>query len=375
MASYAQLGKAELIQAIGVIDDYEEKLGIELSIENGKPETSIAKQKHSEKDKYGEKERLSTAPLLFWMYLHYLSPDAEGLVRNVSILDAAKYLNLSAKGIRKAITKLSKEGYVYSSEIIHNTVTVMLPDFKNYFKQKNQGGHGYLELSEENFLSIVAIASERIARGTKEKNDKYQNKSIINKIRIKIRSFIMCDHAQRQHKRNQKATTMVEKSIKQLLRFLPPYVYKKKMLEILECIRDTIAYTVHDDQIKMQAIVPDFNGVKARNSQIRMCSKEVKSRLNNINTALMLYDQSTDDEKDASTLAEYDIYLTDTFECCHYHSFTNDEIKDIAKLCLQYTEHVVFEAIGYMYSHFILLGRKVNNVGALLRTVITSYSF
>lgn len=379
MASYAQLGKAELIQAIGVINDYEEKIGIELSVENGKAKTNIAKRKHSEKDQYGEKERLSTAPLLFWMYLHYLSPDEHGLVRNVSIVDAAKYLNLSIKGIRKAITKLSDTGYIYSSEIINNTVTIMLPDFKNYFKQKDQGGHGYLELSENNFLSIVSIASERMARDTKESDEKYENKSLINKIRIKIRSFIMCDHAQRQFKRNKKASTLVEKSIKQLLRFLPAYMYRKKLLEILECMRDIITYTVLSDTIKMQAITPDFNGVKERNSHIRSYSVHVRKKIDIINNALRAYDYASSEEKNVSeladTLEEHDIYLHDDFECGHYHMYSENEIKDIAKLCLQYTEEVVYEALGYMYSNFILLGRNVNNIGALLRTLIKSYCF
>lgn len=379
MASYAQLGKAELIQAIGVIDDYEERLSIELTVENDKAKTIIDKRKYSEKEQYGNKERLATAPLLFWMYLHYLSPDEEGLVRNVSIVDAAKYLNLSVKAIRKAVSKLSKTGYIYSSKIINNTVTIMLPDFKNYFKQKDQGGHGYLELSEANFLSIVSIAGERMARGTKESDEKYENKSLINKIRIKIRSFIMCDHAQRQFKRNKKASTLVEKSIKQMLQFLPKYMYRKKLLEILESIRDTITYTVFPDCVKMQARISDFNGVKERNSHIRTYSKHVKKKIDSINNALQSFDYASSDEKDiyklADTLEEHDIYLQDEFECGHYHYYSDDEIKDIAKLCLQYTEEIVFQALGYMYSHFILLGRNVNNIGALLRTLIKSYCF
>ena len=379
MASYAQIGKAELIQAIGVINDYEEKVGIELSVENGKTKTNITKRKYSEKDQYGEKNRLATAPLLFWMYLHYLSPDEQGLVHNVSIVDAAKYLNLSVKGIRKAINKLSDTGYIYSSEIINNTVTIMLSDFKNYFNQKDQGGHGYLELSEANFLSIVSIAGERMARGTKESNEKYENKSLINKIRIKIRSFIMCDHAQRQFKRNKKANTMVEKSIKQLLRFLPKYMYRKKLLEILESISDTITYIVVSDTVKMQALVPDFNGVKARNANIRAISTHVKTKLEEIDNALMSYDFTSHEEKDisvlADTLAQHNIYLHENFVHGYYHPFSENEIKDISKLCLQYTEKIVFEAIGYIYSNFYLLGRKVNNIGALLRTVIKSYCF
>lgn len=379
MASYAQLGKAELIQAIGVISDYEEKLGIELSVENGEAKTSIAKRKHSEKEQYGEKERLSTAPLLFWMYLHYLSPDQQGLVRNVSLEDAAKYLNLSVKGIRKAITKLSDTGYIYSSEIINNTVTIMLPDFENYFKQKDQCGHGYLELSENNFLSIIVIAKERMVRGTKEIDKKYENKSLINKIRIKIRSFIMCDHAQRLFKRNKKANTMVEKSIKQMLSFLPKYIYRKKLIELLESISDVISYVVLPGCVKMQAFVADFNGVRERNSQIRTHCEHVKKKLECIDKTLKNYDFAPEKDKDfsklADSLAEHDIYLNDEFKHGYYHVYSENEIKDIAKLCLQYTEEIVFEALGYMYSNFTLLGRNVNNIGALLRTLIRSYCF
>lgn len=373
MSSYAQLGKAELIQAIGVIDDYNELSEIELEIEEGKAKTILTQEKHSEKDKYGDKERLATAPFLLWMYLHYLSPDEQGLIRNISIVDAAEYLNLSVKGIRMAIKTLSKLGYIYSSDIIKNIVTVMLPDFKNYFKSKEQGGHGYLELSETNFLSIVAIAAERTKRGSKNPNAKYENKSIINKIRIKMRSFIMCDYAQRQFKRNKKADTMVEKTVRQMLQFLPRYIYPKKLLELLCSIRDTIAYAVIDDKIRMNAIVADFNGVKERNSRIHSLSKNVKNKLQDMNYVIEQYNAA--EEKEPYELTKHGIYLREDIETCYIYTYSDEDLKDIAKLCLQYSEDIVFDALGYVYSNFIILGRTIKSIGALLRASIKSYAF
>ena len=371
IASYAQLGKAELIQAIGVASDYDEILGLELNMDGESAETVIKSKKHSEKEQYGEKKRLSTAPLLFWMYLHYLSPDEEGMICNISIPAAADYLNLSAKAIRKSVDKLKEYGYIYSSNIVRNVVTVKLVDFQNYFKTKSEGGHGYLELSEENFLNIVKIASQRTPRGTKEPDDSYGNKGIINRIRLKIRSFIMCDHAQRQFKRNKKADTTVTKSVKELLRFLPDYMYPKKMVELLECITDTIAFVVQGDKIKMRAKVEDFNGVKRRNTLIHSLTKNVKAKLNEINEALQKFFNG--DIMDPYVLTDYDIYLVDDEVQHNTYTFSNEEIKDIAKLCLQYSEEIVYQALGYVYSYFILKGRTIESMGALLRASICSY--
>ena len=372
LASYAQIGKAELIQAIGVINNYDEITGIDFNIVDGKSETFLNKKRHSEKDIYGDKKRLSTAPMLFWMYIHYLSPDEKGMVRDVSIVDAAKYLHLSVKSIRKAVDKLSQLGYIYSSRIICNTVTIMLPDFENYFKQKDEGGHGYLELSEENFMSIVSIAQERMARGTGKHGEKYVNKSLINKIRIKLRSFIMCDHAQRQFKRNRKATTVVEKSVSEMLRFLPGYMYKKKLLQIIDSITDTISYYVLDGNIiKMDAIVADFNGIKERNSILRTISKNVREKLENMNSAIEKYNA----DRNPACLTDQGIYLPSDIRECETYWYSADAVKDISKLCLQYTEEIVFEALEYVYSNFVVLGRTINNIGALLRSTIKSYCF
>lgn len=370
IASYAQLGRAELIQAIGVANDYNELLGLTLNMENEKAETVINRKKHSEKEQYGDKERLSTAPLLFWMYLHYLSPDAEGMVYNVSIRDAAEYLHLSVKAIRKSVEKITELGYIYSSRIIRNTVTIKLADFENYFKQKSDGGHGYLELSKENFLSIVSISGERMPRGTKEPDAAYDNKNLINKIRIKIRSFIMCDHAQRQYKRNQKADTTVTKSVKEMLRFLPDYLYPKKMIEILDCIKDTITYAVFGDEIKMNAKVADFNGVKERNARIHSLTKNVKAKLQIMNDVLLKFNAGK--ITDPYELTEFGIYLVDDATHCDIYTFSSAEIKDIAKLCLQYSEEIVYDTLGYIYSNFIIKGRTIKNMGALLRASIRS---
>ena len=371
LASYAQIGKSELIQAIGIMNDTGEFAGIELTVKDGQSETTVTNKNNIEKE-YGDKERLSTTPLLLWMYFHYLSPDAEGLVRNISIREAADYLNVSVKGIRKAIEALVKSGYIFASEIINSTVTIMLPDFKNYFKTKDQGGHGYLELSEDNFLSLVSIANQRLKRGTKDPDDEYKNKSLVNRIRIKIRSFIMCDHAQRQYKRNKKADKTVTKTLHEMLSFLPGYFYPKKLLKVLDSIKDTIAYVVEDDKVKMVATVGDFNGVKERNSLIRTIGKNVKNKINEINDLIQQYNLS--DAKDPYILTAANIYLQDDLDCCKTYSYSKEEVNDIAKLCLQYSEDVVFEALGYIYSNFIITGRTIQNFGALLRTCIRSYA-
>ena len=370
LASYAQIGKSELIQAIGIMNDDSEIAGIELEIKDGQPETTVIRANNAEKE-YGDKEKLPALPLLLWLYFHYLSPDAEGLVRNISITEAADYLHASVKGIRKAIKILEKAGYIYSSMIIRNTVTIMLPDFKNYFKTKDQGGHGYLELSEENFLGLVAIANQRLKRGTKDPEEPYENKSLVNRIRIKIRSFIMCDHAQRQYKRNKKADATVTKTMKEMLSFLPNYFYPKKLMNVLESIRDTIAYIVEAGQIKMAATVADFNGIKERNSLIRTIGKNVKRKISEIDDLIRQYNLS--DTKDPYILTEAGINLRDEMEYCMTYSYTKEEINDIAKLCLQYSEEIVFEALGYIYSNFIVIGRTIQNFGALLRACIRPY--
>ena len=97
----------------------------------------------------------------------------------------------------------------------------------------------------------------------------------------------------------------------------------------------------------------------------------MKRKISEIDDLIRQYNLS--DTKDPYILTEAGINLRDEMEYCMTYSYTKEEINDIAKLCLQYSEEIVFEALGYIYSNFIVIGRTIQNFGALLRACIRPY--
>ena len=378
LSLYAQIGKAELTQALGS-SNRKKFTGIEIEVDNETKEVTSTIKTNSSTENSKSKKCLSTTSLLFWLYLHYLSPDQEGLVRDISIKDATEILGFSNKGIRKAIEILSDLGYIYASTIYKNTVTIMLPEFKNYFLKAKDGGHGYIELSYENFLNIVSIAAKRKKRISKDdttvcQNEKYKNKNIINQIRIKLRAFLICEHAQRMFKKGKKATKKVVKNISDLLEFLPGYFYPKALLETIKCISDVISYTVDDKKITLEAKIEDFNGQYERKKTMCKIRKDLKEKIEKINRAINLYNEqnlSPQFLRDAAGL-----FVKDDFGYA-YESYviTENDLDDLSTLSVNFGKENVIEAVEYIYSNFIIAGRTIKNFGALVRRSIQSYVF
>lgn len=363
LSPYAQIGKAELIQALGS-SNRKKFLGIDIEVDaKTKQVTSTIKTNSSTKNSKSKK-KLSTTALLFWIYLHYLSPDQEGLVRDISIKDAAEFLGFSVKGIRKSIQNLSKLKYIHSSVIYKNTVTIMLPDFKNYFLKSEEGGHGYIELSTENFLTIISITNQRKKRTALKSNEKrnYKDNSIINQIRLKLRAFLICEHSQRMFKKGKKAMKSVEKNIDNFLEFMPAYFYKKKLLKIIECISDVIDYSIVDSHIILEAKDEDFNGKNEKKNKIRKNKKDIERKIAKMEDALQYHNK----------MAKNSNYISEIFPS---YKITQNDIDDLAKMSITYGIECILNAIDFIYTQFIMKGRTIKNFGGLVRRSIQSYTF
>lgn len=376
LSTYAQIGKAELIQALGS-SNRKKFLGIDIEVDEETKQVTSTIKRNSSTENSNSKKCLSTTSLLFWLYLHYLSPDSNGIVRDISIKDAAEFLGFSTKGIRKAIQNLSKIGYIHSSVIYKNTVTIMLPDFKNYFLKSEEGGHGYIELSTDNFLTVVSIANQRKKRTAVKNNEKknYKDNSIINQIRLKLRTFLICEHSQRMFQKGKKAAKTVAKSIDNFLEFMPSYFYKKKLLEIFECISDVISYSIVGSDIILEAKQEDFSGLAARKKNISKIKKALKMKINTLERAIQLYNKNPYLNSNILKYAGIDVDAEFDEHVFQSYILTENDIDDLAKLCLVYGMECIIKAIDYIYSHFIIKGRTIKNFGGLVRRSLQSYAF
>lgn len=378
LMNYAQIGKGELIQAIGVAENRKHFSGIELDVDEKTGECTskiLFGEKSKEAEKYGDKERLAAIPLMFWLYLHYLSPDKEGLVRDVSLRDAADTIGCSSKAVRNAVKTLSDAGYIYASTIYCGVVTVMLAQYRNYFNDRENSGTGYVEISSENFLSLVSIVSDRKKRALKREDEQYKDNSLVNKLRLKLRCILMCDQSLHMFAAGKKAGASVLKTVDEMLSYLPGYIYGKKMLSLLkESFSDILRVEVEEEKksVKITPLYNDFSGRQDREDQLLSMKQDVERILMRKNSAIHQFNSS----KDPLDLIEEGIYMPyEDVDLAMPLRYEKDDLKDLAVLALNYGTGLFEDAISYVYSHFVLSNRKINSLGALMQRTMQSYSF
>lgn len=282
----------------------------------------------NEKNRYGEKAPLQRNALLLFLYMHYLHPDQYGLVQ-VDIKKAAETIHCAERSVRNNLHLLDKQNYIVLQKGEYpGTYFAFIQSYPQYFHTMEQGGRNYIALSYDTFQTL-----------TEEKE--------INALRLSIRiltSSIDSTTPKLLHN---------ETSFKEIRRLLPNYCCNK----LIRHLADTktfhklfqIAQSAHTMFID---IVEAFNPNKLTENLKKDCLIQIDNCIDLIN------------EKANQLGYKYG-----------KHWFLNKKEKnDIANIALQYRPVHIINALHTVYDSFILPGRPVDNVGALVRSITQSNS-
>ena len=147
--NYASIGKAIIIQAVGIQRNYSENVTIKIDKEKTgciscpyaefpnaekcavcEKRCFITEKKYiNEKNKYGTKNRLKINALKMLIYFHFLHPDSNGLIKNVSIKELAQTLHCDERTVTNNIKLLQDYGYIYFSKSFSGKRNIMLVDY------------------------------------------------------------------------------------------------------------------------------------------------------------------------------------------------------------------------------------------------------
>lgn len=360
IANYAQLGKSELIQLIGIQQD-KEKLNKLTINDNG--ETIVEYKKNIEREKYGDKKCLSTAPLLIWMYLHFLSPDENGNIDMLKMTDIVKDTGFTYRTCKKAIEQLEDNQYILKTKYVHGMFSVRLADFKNYFLSRKKGGKGYIELQKEKFLELLKIAHTHNTR-----------KHILNTIRLILRLYMLSEQSEREFRKKRKVTKNFRKTLRSLTSYLPKYFYGKATKQIILAANDDlkkfgICIDIENNEEILFCPENDIAGAEERKETFEHYQDMLHFHLIEIEDMLQAYIKTT-------SYTEKMYYFNELRQkykitrCSNQYVQPVFNLASLAQLAVEYSLDAVKNALSYLFSKFSSQGIAITNTGGLVRQII-----
>ena len=188
MDNFANIGKAAIIQSLGIQKNYTEviettvdaidysntacstckyKAIINTFDENSKPyadacascascphKTLIQKNVykkiyHNEKNRYGYRPMLKANAIKLFLLLHFYHPDNNGIVYNLEACELASVIGCNVRTVWNNLKVLEEYTYISYSKNEYGLINVILNDYENYYLPANKGGRGFLVMSKE----------------------------------------------------------------------------------------------------------------------------------------------------------------------------------------------------------------------------------
>lgn len=308
-----------------------------------KMEHTYKKVYHNEFNRYGYQPRLKTNAIKLLIAYHFFDIDSIGIIRNIDLQELADKLGCNIKTINNNNELLKEYGYIAYSKVDTGLVNVFLPGYEDYFKPASAGGRGFLNMSETVFDEILKIDS-------------------INVLRLALRELMEFDLIS--HK-----TDSTEKSYKELKRMLPDYC-KRNIIQKASGKLSMFVTEVKDKIIRF-IIKPEYDTKRRQEEYLHFYEEEIFKLGAGLSHDALELNTGIHNSKDSAYAGFFDGAGTDSGDYVGWF-FNQQEIDDLAMLCLQYSFGLVTKALQSIYKTYKSRHLPIQNLGGLTRTVITA---
>ena len=381
--NFANIGKAVLLQSIGLQKNYSEELEKTIEvIDYNNPSCTNCKYKaimnsfssdseiyktcvnscnncsnkifttktvykkvyHNEKNKYSYRPTLKSNAIKLLLLFHFYHPDRFGIINDINTDELANHLHCDVKTVHNNLNILSAYGYISYCKTAPHYINLCLTDYEKYYLPANQGGRGFFVLSKELLFELLSLDN-------------------LLSLRIHLRELIDIDNL------NTKGPfTAISKTYKELKRSLPDYCKPCNIRYAVKNSSDIFDISFKENAIRFE-IKDCFNSRKQKQECYNHYLTMFKDFLTTFNETVVIMNTCN--------------YIPDTYSEFfdgfinpnnHYRliSIKDFEFEDLAQLALQYSFDSVITAFSDIYKSYILNDKKVINLGGLLRTVIIS---
>lgn len=378
--NFTNIGKAVLIQSLGVQDNYSESVESTIDvIDYNNSECSNCKYKaliqnfdqnsdiyknaasmchncphkmftqktvikkiyHNEKNRYGYRPMLKNNALKLLLLLHFFHPDRFGIMKDLDVRIFAQKLNCNIKTIWNNLDILKRFTYISYSKTDTYTITLILNDYENYYLPANKNGRGFLVLSKELMDKIIEIDS-------------------LVTLRIFLRELISLDNP------TLKGIVSIDhKTIKEIRHMLPSYckpcIIKKSVIKPSEIFE----VTVNDKSITFEI---DTKYLAKNQKQLleneyynsfRDFVYDFNSYIPEVNNQRILPDKYRE-------FFDLEIPVKD-FKLI---SISKINLEDLATIAVHYSYDLVINALSSIYKQYTLYERQINNLPGLVTSFI-----
>jgi len=308
-------------------------------------ETTYKKIYHNEKNKYGYKPRLKSNAIKLLLLFHFYHPDRFGIIKNIMLEELASVLNCDIKTIKNNLEILKQYNYISYCKTSPHYITLCLTDYENYYLSAKQGGRGFFVLSKELLFKLFELDN-------------------LLSLRIHLRELIDIDNL------NAKGPfTAVSKTIKELLQLLPEYCKPCNIRKAINNQEEIFDISFRTNDVTHEKIIR-FEIKDCFNS--RMQKQKCMEQYINMFTEFMYDFNSTVSYVNSNNVIvpKYNEFFDAPNTDYRLIVIRDFELEDLAQLALQYSYDMVITAYSQIYKTYILNERKIINLGGLVRTAI-----
>lgn len=301
----------------------------------------------NEKNRYGYQPTLKANAIKLLLLYHFLQPDGNGFIKNVSIKALADKIGCTVATIHASNQVLAEYNYCYTCEsgIFDHHINVYLPEYKNYHKTAAEGGRGYITMSSEMLLALLDIRS-------------------LNPLRLNLKGILTIDGTSAG-----KSGCTAEASYAHLRGFLPQYCKNNVIRKALQQDGSLLDSTFTERGVSL-SIREEFSQKSMRSSMKKANEASLIDFVSNMNDVLEAADSAvTPSEREQSEQILAAIHIR---KGSKYPLLTVrlEDYSDLAALSIQYNLSMVQSAIVRIYNHYIANNESVESFGALARTLI-----
>lgn len=300
---------------------------------------------HNEKNRYGYRPMLKSNALKLFLTLHFFHPDRFGIIKNVDTRVIANILNCNIKTVWNNLEILSKYTYISYSKIDNHFINIILNDYESYYLPANKNGRGFLVLSNDLLSKIISIDS-------------------LITLRIYLREIINLDNS------NLKGQASVDhKTINDIRQILPAYckpcIIRKS---ILNTSGDIFTTTINENIIRFEI----DNKYLAKN-QKNILLNENKEKLINF-----IYEFNSDIPEINSGKIQpikYNSFIPTDINLSYFKliSIKKDDLEDIANIAVHYSYDLVMMALSDVYKQYILYDKNIKNLPGLISSLLRTH--
>lgn len=306
----------------------------------------------NEKNRYGYQPTLKANAIKLLLLYHFLQPDGNGFIKNVSIKALAEKIGCTTATIRASNQVLADYNYCYTCEsgMFDHHINVFLPEYKNYHKTAAEGGRGYITMSSEMLLALLDIRS-------------------LNPLRLNLKGILTIDSTAAG-----KSGCTAETSFSQLRGFLPQYCKNNVIRKALQQDGSILDSTFTEKRVSL-SIREEFSQRSMRSSMKKAHETSLIDFVSNMNDVLEAADSAaipSEKEQFEDILATMNIRKRSKYPLL---TIRLEDYSDLAALSLQYNLAIVKSVIVRIYNHYIANNENVERFGALARTLIRNSSY